>query len=118
VLDPRDRRDLACLGLVVLVYGLALAPVLHAAVGHGHSHSRRHAPAALETRGHERQPVLGAVGHQHPVGSVEHLLALAVARVEVHAPVVRWTPLRWEVSRGPLSLPGEPPRPTAMPQGP
>jgi hypothetical protein len=118
VLDPRDRRDLACLGLVVLVYGLALAPVLHAAVGHGHAHSRSHAHAALDARGHERQPALGAVGHQHPAGSVEHLLALAVARVEVRAPAVRWTPLRWEVFRGPLWLPGEPPRPTAMPQGP
>ncbi|ATB43070.1 hypothetical protein CYFUS_008549 [Cystobacter fuscus] len=118
MLDPRDRRDLACLGLVVLVYGLALAPVLHAAVGHGHSHSRRHAPAALEARGHEREPVLGAAGHQHPVGSVEHLLALAVARVEVRAPAVWWTPVRWEPSRGPLWLPGEPLRPTAMPQGP
>jgi hypothetical protein len=29
-----DRRDLACLGLTVLVYGLVVAPVLHAAVDH------------------------------------------------------------------------------------
>jgi hypothetical protein len=118
VLDPRDRRDLACLGLVVLVYGLALAPVLHAAWGHGHSHSRGSAHASLEARSHEREPALSAVGHQHPAGSVEHLLALAVARVSVGSPVVRWTPPRWEVIRGPSRLPGETPRPTAMPQGP
>ncbi|MET0405818.1 MAG: hypothetical protein ABW123_25580 [Cystobacter sp.] len=111
MLDPRDRRDLACLGLVVLVYGLALAPVLHVAIGHGHAH-------AQQTRGHQQEPVLRAEGHHHPVGSVEHLLALAVARPGLWAPVVRWTPLFWEITQGPLRLPGETLRPTAMPQGP
>ena len=35
MLNRDDRRDLACLGLMVLVYGLAVAPVVHAVVGHG-----------------------------------------------------------------------------------
>ena len=112
-MDRHDRRDLACLGLMVLVYGLALAPVLHVAVGHGHGHRHAHA------RVHAPDDVtLKAAGHEHPVGSVEHLLALAVAKVHVWAPTVWWVPLRWDVLPGPLRLPGATPRLTAMPQGP
>lgn len=47
VWDSRDRRDLALLGLWVLVYGLAVAPVLHAVVGHGGGlggHTHVHGP--------------------------------------------------------------------------
>ncbi|GHH02382.1 hypothetical protein [Comamonas sp. JC664] len=54
MLNPHDRRDLACLGLMVLVYGLAVAPVLHAVVEHGggghhhlaHVHGRPHSHGA------------------------------------------------------------------------
>ena len=128
MLDAHDRQDLGCLGLMVLVYGLALAPVLHATVGHGggweaahghsHVHAGGHAHAPHAEQDGERGPVLRAHGHQHFAGSVEHLLAVAVAKAHVFAPVTRWVPIRWEVFRGSLLLPGDPPRPTAMPQGP
>ncbi|WNG55123.1 hypothetical protein F0U59_10280 [Archangium gephyra] len=128
MLDSHDRRDLACLGLMVLVYGLALAPVLHATVGHGggwggahghsHVHAEGHSHAPHAEQDHERGPLLRAHGHQHLAGSVEHLLAVAVAKTHVFAPVTRWVPIRWVVFRGPSRLPGDPPRPTAMPQGP
>ncbi|WNG45950.1 hypothetical protein F0U60_18895 [Archangium minus] len=130
LLDPRDRRDLACLGLMVLVYGLAVAPVIHAVVAHGggmgtaherahaYAHAHGHAHAHAGEQGHEQEPSVRDPGHQHPVGSVEHLLAVAVTKASVLAPVVRWHPLRQEVFRGPLRLPGVPLRLTAMPQGP
>ncbi len=67
MLNPHDRRDLACLGLMVLVYGLALAPVLHAVVGHGgareggaHRHTHAH-EAGGET--HSHGPGRGASAH-------------------------------------------------------
>jgi hypothetical protein len=90
---PHDRRDLACLGLTVLVYGLVVAPVLHAAMDHagglelptgtqgwlshqrppvqGHGHTHGGAPGAEESRhshevaghGHEHTPA-----HEHDKG--------------------------------------------------
>ncbi len=119
---------------MVLVYGLAVAPVIHAVVAHGggmgtahahayahahgHAHTHGHVHALSSERGHEHGPSVKDPGHQHPTGSVEHLLAVAVAKASVLTPVVRWVPLRWEIFRGSLRLPGEPLRPTAMPQGP
>ncbi len=66
LLNPDDRRDLACLGLMVLVYGLAVAPVLHAVVEHGggghhhlaHVHGRSHSHGA-------RGEHAGAGAHAH-----------------------------------------------------
>ncbi|MBM4781405.1 MAG: hypothetical protein GQE15_27300 [Archangiaceae bacterium] len=49
----RDRRDAAWLGLVLLAFGLLIAPLLHG-VDHGHSHS--HGPAQS----------------RHGAGSLEH----------------------------------------------
>ena len=82
---PHDRRDLACLGLTVLVYGLVVAPLLHAVVDHagglklpataqgwlahrrppaqGHGHSHKGAPGAEEP-GHSHE----AAGHGHEHG--------------------------------------------------
>ncbi|ADO68282.1 hypothetical protein [Stigmatella aurantiaca] len=147
MLDPRDRQDMACLGLMVLVYGLAGAPVLHAVVDHagglgnwegaspptalrthGHGHSHRNASGGLEDPGHSHEDA-GEHGHgssdedaghphQHAPGSVEHLRAMAVTYAAVLAPVVWWVTLKAAVFLGPLRLPGAPPRLTAMPQGP
>ncbi|SEU02350.1 hypothetical protein [Stigmatella erecta] len=143
MLDPRDRRDLACLGLMVLVYGLAGAPVLHAVVDHagglggGHTAlhataarapSHTHRPGSLEPPGHTHEDA-AAHGHAHPdedaghphqhaPGAVEHLQAVAVAHAAVLAPVVWWVTLTPAVFLGPRRLPGTPPRLTAMPQGP
>ncbi len=130
-MDPRDRRDLACLGLMVLVYGLVVGPVVHAVVehgdweprGHGHSHPHEHShPHGREARDegghtHEEEAPAGA-GHTHAWGSVEHLRAVAVTKSAVLAPVVWWIRLEEESFHGPLRKPGAPHRLSAMPQGP
>jgi hypothetical protein len=139
VLDPRDRQDLACLGLMVLVYGLAAAPVLHAVVdhagglgrgtggvhshtarahGHGHSHPRGAEHPEAAGHRHDGEDEDKGHPHEHAPGSVEHLRAVAVAHAAVLAPVVWWVTLPQAVFLGPRRLPGAPPRPTAMPQGP
>lgn len=81
---PHDRRDLACLGLTVLVYGLVVAPLLHAAVDHagglelpsgglgwlthqqpsgqGHGHSHEGVPGAGKSR-HSHE--VAHDGHEH-----------------------------------------------------
>lgn len=142
MLNPHDRRDLACLGLLVLVYGLAVAPVLHAAVGHGggghegvsYRHSHAHdSSGEAHSHGPEREQGSqhrvpaddapgnghGPDGHKHLTGSVEHLHAVAAAWAAVltpaRVPAVSWLA---EVLHGPSRAPGAAPRPTAMPQGP
>lgn len=62
----RDRFELGVLGLMLLAWGLLVAPALHAithAHGHPHHHSAPTAPTAPDA--------------PHGAGSVEHLLALA-----------------------------------------
>lgn len=122
MLDPRDRRDLACLGLMVLVYGLAGAPVLHAVVDHagglGGGHATVHAHEDAGEHGHTHPDEDAGHPHQHAPGAVEHLQAVAVAHAAVLAPVVWWVTLTQAVFLGPRRLPGAPPRLTAMPQGP
>lgn len=123
---------------MVLVYGLAVAPVLHAVVGHGgeariahagHVHegaSHRHdGPGAEGHLEHEHGAAHPGDGHgkgpgqhEHAPGSVEHLWALAVAKAEVLPPVPVWVALREVLHRAPTGLPGARLRPTAMPQGP
>lgn len=127
---------------MVLVYGLVVAPVVHALVdhagqpwqlaaglmgardqAHGHSHWHEGAGAAQSGPAHAEQgPAEGhedkEPGHRHGVGSVEHLGAVAVAHAVVLAPVVRWVRLVEAEFHGPLRRPGEPVRLTAMPQGP
>jgi hypothetical protein len=46
LLNREDRRDLGWLGLLVAVYGLACAPVLHAIYGHGGAPPASSAPSA------------------------------------------------------------------------
>ncbi|NPD27426.1 hypothetical protein D7Y27_24980 [Corallococcus sp. AB004] len=136
VWDTRDRRDLAFLGLWVLVYGLAVAPVLHAVVGHGgglgrhehgvstHVHRTQAAcdatRAACPTESEQGTPE-GAKqghGHQHLTGSVEHLLALAASWTVFVPPKLRWVSWRVEPERSPKWSPGQRLRSAAMPQGP
>jgi hypothetical protein len=84
VRNPQDRRDLACLGLTVLVYGLVVAPVLHAAMDHagggelpttargwldhakperrGHGHPHGDAPGTEES---SAAPGVADHGHEH-----------------------------------------------------
>ncbi|MCP3062591.1 hypothetical protein LXT21_27775 [Myxococcus sp. K38C18041901] len=135
MLNPHDRRDLASLGLMVLVYGLAVAPVLHAVVGHAghiggtgsvHSHGgQAHSHEAADERGLAPKPTNqspeaghGPDGHKHLTGSVEHLSVVATTWVVALVPVVRWVSWKHESVHAPTRLPGVPPRPTAMPQGP
>jgi hypothetical protein len=126
---------------MVLVYGLVVAPVVHVladhagglmeqsarAQGHGHSHGTGEAEepgSSHREAGHPHEhgptdsPEEQQAGHEHGWGSVEHLGAVAVARGEVLAPVVRWVRLAGEVFREPLWRPVAPVRRTAMPQGP
>ncbi|WP_239989221.1 hypothetical protein [Corallococcus macrosporus] len=135
MLNPHDRRDLASLGLMVLVYGLAAAPVLHAVVAHGggghhhphHAHSHPHGHAHAHGA-HTHSGGDGAEapapddeqqrGHEHPAGSVEHLHAVAVAWAVMKPPRVREVSWLAEVQRGLSRAPGSAVRPTAMPQGP
>ncbi|MBJ6764898.1 hypothetical protein JGU66_29390 [Myxococcaceae bacterium JPH2] len=129
MLDPRDRRDLACLGLMVLVYGLLVAPVVHAVVGHGGglgggaAHVHGHGPGEHT---HPNEPGDATPGkkrpashaHQHPSGSVEHLLAVATTWSAPPPPAVQWVSWAVERQHAPGHAPGTKLRPTAMPQGP
>ena len=113
---------------MVLVYGLAVAPVLHAVVGHGpgavrerveHTHEAPpggHVEHAHGDAGHGHGK--GPGQHEHAPGSVEHLWAVATAQAELLAPTPVWVALRAVKERAPLRQPGERLRPTAMPQGP
>lgn len=82
-LHPKDRRELAQAGLALLVYGLALSPVMHAVVGHEvmgadptfvqgwATHGRSGMPLGRGTqRSHSHG---GERKHSHPDSSVEHL---------------------------------------------
>jgi hypothetical protein len=116
---------------MVLVYGLAVAPVVHAVVGHGGGGGRPHVHVhGSGERAHSHDPKRdvpedrapgkghGPDGHQHAAGAVEHLHALAASWTVVEAPRVRGVSWFAEVSRGPSRAPGSTPRLTAMPQGP
>ncbi|RKG74358.1 hypothetical protein D7W79_23115 [Corallococcus exercitus] len=134
--DSRDRRDLAFLGLWVLVYGLAVAPVLHAVVGHGgglgrhehgaSSHVQRAQGACDAARAacpsESGQGTLDGAkrghGHQHLTGSVEHLLAVAASWTVFLPPKPRQVSWWVELARGPEWSPGQRLRSAAMPQGP
>ncbi|XXF77969.1 hypothetical protein P2318_33695 [Myxococcaceae bacterium GXIMD 01537] len=135
MIRPDDRRDLACLGLMVLVYGLAVAPVVHAVVGHGgghrthaaHVHAHDGADGRHVARGEDPAHAHGAGDdghgtgpgeHEHAPGSVEHLWALAVEQVAVLAPHVVWVTLGEAKQLAPTRLPGARWRLPAMPQGP
>jgi hypothetical protein len=54
MLTREDRRDLGRLGLLVAVYGLACAPVLHALYGHGGAAPSSAAPTARAWVTHQR----------------------------------------------------------------
>jgi hypothetical protein len=146
VLNREDRRELGKLGLMLAVYGLACAPVLHAVFGHGgarpssavasargwvthQADTREPPPAELPAPHDERQPHSHdpadkhehggkPAGHTHGAGSIEHLQAVAVPSPVPPRLLVAW------VETGPRHLgqerprPGEPLRPTAMPQAP
>ncbi|MCE9671881.1 hypothetical protein LY474_29165 [Myxococcus stipitatus] len=124
------------MGLMVLVYGLAVAPVVHVVMGHaggGHAHAHVHradgshaspedeAPLAPERardadgKGHAGH---GRDGHKHLTGSVEHLAALAATWVVVTPPRVRFVSWVEPPPRVATRAPGSALRPTAMPQGP
>lgn len=119
---------------MVLVYGLAVAPVLHAVVGHGgglggHAHvhgpgahvhreaSEARAPGAAAPDGDDGSEPQGH-GHRHQTGSVEHLLAVAASWTVFVPPALRWVSWTVEPARGPEAFPARRLRPTAMPQGP
>jgi hypothetical protein len=126
VRDTRDRRDLARLGLMVWVYGLGAAPVLHVMEDHVGGHEPptvargwldHEAAGHPSEHGHSHEHGKGHP-HQHSWGSVEHLQAVGVIRPVVVALAVRWVPLREVSSRNPEWVSVATQRLTAMPQGP
>ncbi len=146
MLTREDRRDLGWLGLVVAVYGLAFAPVLHAVYGHGgaqpspsravrgwvthqraspqeppppefpapHDERKPHSHDPAGKHGHGGTPT----GHTHGAGSVEHLHAVALPSAALPCLKVSWVDAGLRVLGQERPCPGEPLRPTAMPQGP
>ena len=135
-----DRRDLGWLGLWVAVYGLALAPVLHAVYGHGGARPASASPVGHEWVTHARTgssepPPLelpaphdehaphshdpsGKPGHTHGPGSVEHLQAVALPSFAPLPPRVYWIDLGLPHLGEERARAGRPLRPTAMPQAP
>lgn len=143
MLTREDRRDLGWLGLWVAVYGLAFAPVLHAVYGHGGARPSSEAPAARvwvshqraespeppaphdESRPHSHGPAGKheehpdkPAGHTHAAGSVEHLQAVALPSLALPPLLVFWVDVGAQHLGQERAQPGEPLRPTAMPQGP
>ncbi len=144
MLSRDDRRDLGHLGLFLAIYGLALAPLLHALYAHGGagtrssslqgwvSHPAASRDAALplplephdERAPHSHDPVgkhepSGPPAHHHPGGGgVEHNQAVALASAHLVRLAVIWT----QVEQSPLGSArprlGRPARSPAMPQGP
>jgi hypothetical protein len=144
VLSQDDRRDLGHLGLIVAIYGLALAPLLHAIYDHGAAGlpsaahqgwvrhqdvSRDEVPAHPFASHDERTPHSHAPAgkqepdappaHQHPgSGGVEHLQAVALVSPLLIRLVIIWT----QVEQAPLGSVrprlGRPAHSPAMPQGP
>ncbi|HEX8819906.1 MAG TPA: hypothetical protein VF794_08290 [Archangium sp.] len=150
MLSREDRRDLGWLGLLVAVYGLACAPVLHALYGHGGAAPSSATPTARAWVTHQRvgsneppPPELPAphdertphshapsdkhgkngrgetpAGHTHGAGSVEHLHAVALPSAALPRMWVSWVETLPLLPGQERPRPGDPLRPTAMPQGP
>jgi hypothetical protein len=75
MVDPRvqNRRQVAQLGLLLLAFGLLVAPALHVWTEHG-SGSAEWSPWVAHGHDHdESQPHSHQRGHRHDSHSVEHL---------------------------------------------
>jgi hypothetical protein len=139
LLRREDRRDLGHLGLVLAIYGLALAPLLHAVYAHGAAwtpsatsqgwvhhraaprdaaHSHHEGVPHSHTPGGEHEPK-SPPAHHHPVGgSVEHSQAVALVHpLWVHLTVF-WVQVEQAALGSERPRLGRPARHTAMPQGP
>lgn len=129
--SPDDRRNLAQLGLTVLVVGLVVAPLSHILADHAGlqlgrgveswlTHGAKAEHAHPHAHAHEQDEQGGGGGHHHthPPESIQHLTAL-FAPAATPAPVARVE----AVALAELSVPALPLRAVgsvhpAMPQGP
>jgi hypothetical protein len=121
--SPDDRRNLAQLGLTILVVGLVVAPLSHALVDHAGVQLGGYAEAwlthgAKRTHAHTHDHERGPTPHSHAPESTQHLTAL-FAPAAATAPVVRVEAVALAETLAPASSP----RPAAwnhpaMPQGP
>jgi hypothetical protein len=142
VVSRDDRRDMAHLGLILAIYGFALAPLLHAIYAHGgvgalspsarawvsHDAASHEAAAPFaphdESAPHSHSPTGGdepskPPSHHHPGGaSVEHSQAVALVTPLLLRPTVIWVQVKQAALGSERPRPGKPVRPTAMPQGP
>src|SRR5262245_22688645 len=121
---PDDRRNLAQLGLTILVVGLVVAPLSHLLVDHagvqidGAETWLTHGATPFHTHSHSHEHDPSAHHHTHPPDSVQHLTAL-FAPVSLQVPAVRLETVAEAVVRAPAAVPRalEWVHP-AMPQGP
>lgn len=113
-LDPRDRRELAKAGLVILAFGFVISPTLHAVLGHGGVGLD---PDETQPHSHDGQRSDGRA-HSHPDDSLEHLGACCAPAIWLPmTPQLVWaieelTPEREQVPQDRRV------RSPAMPQGP
>jgi hypothetical protein len=122
--SPDDRRNLAQLGLTILVVGLVIAPVSHLLVDHagtrldGAKAWLTHGATGGHTHDHPHSHDRSAHHHTHPPESTQHLTAL-FAPPSLPAPAVQREWVAPAVGRAPAAKP----RAAAwvlpsMPQGP
>src|SRR5690348_15261704 len=103
--SPEDRRNLAQLGLTILVVGLIIAPVSHLLVDHAGAHLVRaeawlaHGHAG-HTHSHSHETDRSAHHHTHPPDSTQHLTAL-FAPPSLPAPAVELERVAQAVVRAP-----------------
>lgn len=123
-LSPDDRRNLAQLGLTILVVGLVVAPVSHLLVDHAGVHLGgaetwlTHGATPAHSHPHSGTHERSVHHHTHPPESTQHLTAL-FAPVSLPVPAVQLEGVAQVVVRAPPS-PRSPPAwvHPAMPQGP
>ncbi len=80
-----DRRDLGWLGLMLLLFGLVLAPLLHR-LGHGHTHAHGPTTPAKAPHGAGSLEHLDALGHEAPALQEPTLVALHVSCAQPSLP--------------------------------
>jgi hypothetical protein len=121
VLERRDRREWGLVGLVVLGYGLGLAPLAHAALQHGELDAPD--PSDNTWLGHGPGSPRGdgaphSHSHTHPAGSIEHLCSIAATASAAPAVAPVGWDLVWTGSGEVRARPGRSIRSRAQPQGP
>jgi hypothetical protein len=108
--SPDDRRNLAQLGLTILMVGLVIAPVSHLLVDHAGARPSgaeawlTHGDTAGHQHSHPHPHDRSAHHHTHPPDSTQHLTAL-FAPLSLPAPAVELVTVAQAVVRAPAAKP-------------